>query len=198
MFWKIWKSLEHDILLIFPKINIGGNRCWLILIFVSATLSGVETLKCPSSYGICFFDKILASDFFSRWNFSKNGFSVLILRYSFIYIFDIRNYKNYFFSAKIYFDNNFYFSKFIYLFLLQNLNNFVSFKTPVVERWVIQMNRPVAAPAILVLSRVLFMIESTTAHIEVARKVASYRDMSLFPQQYIHLWAYICKTSQWL
>ena len=190
----------------FSKINIGGNRCWLILVFVSATLSGVETLKYPSSYGICFFDKIfsffnLASDFFSRWNFSKNGFSVLILRYWFIYIFDIRNHKNYFFNANICFDNNFYFketSKFIYLFLLQNLNNFVSFKTLVVERWLIQMNRPVAAPTILVLLLVLFMIESTTAHVEVARKVASYRGMSLFPQQCIYLWAYICKTSQWL
>ena len=52
----------------------------------------------------------------------------MTLRYWFIYIFDIRNYKNYFFDMKIYFDNNFYFNKFIYLFLLQNLNNFVSFK----------------------------------------------------------------------
>ena len=68
------------------------------LIFVSATLSGVETLKYPSFHGICFFDKIfffnLVSDFFSKWNFSKNGFTVLILRYWFIYIFDIRNNKS--------------------------------------------------------------------------------------------------------
>ena len=115
----------------FSKINIGGNRCWLILVFVSATLSGVETLKYPSSYGICFFDKIfsffnLASDFFSRWNFSKNGFSVLILRYWFIYIFDIRSYKNYFFHAKICFDNNFCFNKFICFFYKISITLLVS------------------------------------------------------------------------
>ena len=52
-----------------------------------------------------------------------------------------------------------YFNKFIYLFLLHNLNNFVSFKTPVVERWLIEMKKPVAAPALLVLSRALFLID---------------------------------------
>ena len=51
------------------------------------------------------------------------------------------------------------------LILLQNLNNFVSFKTPVVERRLIQMKRPVAAPALLVLSSVIFMIESKTDQI---------------------------------
>ena len=35
---------------------------------------------------------------------------------------------------EIYFDRNFYFNVFIYLFLLQKLNNFVGFKTLVVER----------------------------------------------------------------
>ena len=59
------------------------------------------------------------------------------------------------------FDNNFYFNKSIYLFFLHNLNNFVNIRTPVVERWLIQMKRLVAAPALLVLSRVLFTIEST-------------------------------------
>ena len=51
------------------------------------------------------------------------------------------------------------------LILLQNLNNFVSFKTPVVGRRLIQMKRPVAAPALLVLSSVIFMIESKTDQI---------------------------------
>ena len=35
---------------------------------------------------------------------------------------------------KTYIDNNFDFNKFIYFFLLQNLNNFFSFKIPVVKR----------------------------------------------------------------
>ena len=40
-------------------------------LIVSATLSGVETLKYPPSHGICFFDEIfsfydLVSDFFSK------------------------------------------------------------------------------------------------------------------------------------
>ena len=125
-------------------------------VIVSATLSGEETLKYPPFHGICFFDEIfsffnLESDFFSKWNFSENGFSVLILRYWFMYIFDIRNYKIYFFHAKICFDNNFYFNKFIYVLFLQNLNNFVSFKTPAMERWFIHMKIPVTAPALPVL-----------------------------------------------
>ena len=46
---------------------------------VSATLSGVETLKYLSFHGIYFFDEIfsffnLVSDFFSKWYFSENGF----------------------------------------------------------------------------------------------------------------------------
>ena len=73
---------------------------------VSATLSGEDTLKYPSFHGIYFFGKIfsffnLVSDFFSKWTFSKNGVSVLVLRYWFIYIFDIKNYKNYFFNIEI-------------------------------------------------------------------------------------------------
>ena len=35
---------------------------------------------------------------------------------------------------KTYIDNNSYFNKFIYFFLLQSLNNFVSFKILVVKR----------------------------------------------------------------
>ena len=86
----------------------------------------------------------------------------------------MRNYKNYFFHTKICFDNNFY------LFLSQNLNNFVSFKTRVVERWLIQMKGPVAAPTLLVLSHDLFTTESTNAHIEVVWKVANYIGMTVF------------------
>ena len=138
----------------------------------------VETLKYPSFHGICFFDEIisffnLVRDFFSKWHFWEKEFSVLILRYWFIYILERKNYKNYFFNTKLVFDNNFYFNKFIYLFLLQIPNSFVSFKTPVVERWLIQMKRPVAAPALLVLSSVLLMIDGTTVQIELVSKVAS-------------------------
>ena len=89
----------------------------------------------------------------------------------------------------IWFDSNFYF-KFIYWFFFKYLNNCVSFKTPVVERWLIQMKWSVAAPALLVLSRVLFLIESTTAQIEMARKVASYIGMTVFQQQDIFLGRY--------
>ena len=59
-------------------------------LFVSATLSGVETLKYLPFHEIYFFDKILifffffnlVSDFFSNWNFSKNEFSLLVKRCS--------------------------------------------------------------------------------------------------------------------
>ena len=54
------------------------------------------------------------------------------------------------------------------------------------ERWLIQMKRPVAVPALLVISRVLFMIESTTVQIEVARTVVSYIGMTVFQQRYIY------------
>ena len=52
---------------------------------------------------------------------------------------------------------------FICFFLLQKLNNFVGFKTPVVERWLIHMKRLVTALDFLVLSSVLFIIDRTTA-----------------------------------
>ena len=112
-------------------------------------------------------------------NFSENRFSVLILRYWFIYIFDIDT-----FLIRKYILITTFFNRFIYL--LQNLNNFVSFKTPIVERWLIQMKRPVAAPALLVLSRVLFMIDCMTAGIEVVSKMARSRTMTVFPQQYTY------------
>ena len=152
---------------------------------VSATFSAVETLKYTSFHGICSFNEIfsffnLVNDFFSKWNFSKNRFPVLISRHWFISIFDIRNCKSYFFNTDIYFDNNFHPIKFIYLFLLQNLNNFISFITPVVERWLILVKRLVDAPAFLVLSCVLFMIDRTTAQVEKVKKMASYSGMAVF------------------
>ena len=60
-------------------------------IIVSVTLTGVETLKYPPFHGICFFVEIfsffsLVSDFFSKWNFSKNWFLLLVFKYWFIYI----------------------------------------------------------------------------------------------------------------
>ena len=60
-------------------------------IIVSVTLTGVETLKYPPFHGICFFVEIfsffsLVCDFFSKWNFSKNWFLLLVFKYWFIYI----------------------------------------------------------------------------------------------------------------
>ena len=70
--------------------------------FLTQSICG-NTLKYRPFYGICFFDEILSffnlvSDFFSEWNFIKNGFYVLVWRYWFPYI---KNYKNYFFKTEI-------------------------------------------------------------------------------------------------
>ena len=87
---------------------------------------------------------------------------------------------------KTYIDNNFYFNKFIYFFLLQNLNNFFSFKIPVVKRQLIQMKRTVAASSLLFLSRLLFMIDHMAAQIGWwERWPTSWRGMMVFPLQYI-------------
>ena len=61
------------------RSNLNRHGFIWLIIFASATLSGVETLKYPPFHGICFFDEIfsffsLVSDFFSKWNFTKNGF----------------------------------------------------------------------------------------------------------------------------
>ena len=68
------------------------------------------------------------------------------------------------------------------------------------ERWLIQIKISVAASAFPVLSRVLFMIDRTTAQIKMARKVASQlqRYDSIFTTIHICILAYICKTGQWL
>ena len=100
---------------------------------MSASLSSRD-IKIPFISRVCFFDEIfsffdLASDFFSKWNFLKNWFYVLILRHWFIYIFDIKNYKNYFFNTKIQFDNNFYFNEFI-CFFYKNLIALLVAKPP--------------------------------------------------------------------
>ena len=53
-------------------------------LIVSVTLSGIETLKYPSFRGICFFDEIfssfnlVSSDLFSKLNFIKMGFYLLL------------------------------------------------------------------------------------------------------------------------
>ena len=53
-------------------------------LIVSVTLSGIETLKYPSFHGICFFDEIfsffnlVSSDLFSKLNFIKTGFYLLL------------------------------------------------------------------------------------------------------------------------
>ena len=45
----------------------------------------------------------------------------MVSRYWFIYIFDIINYKNYFFHTEISYNNNSYYSECMYLFLLKKL-----------------------------------------------------------------------------
>ena len=135
--------------------NICPLLCLAFSLIVSVTSSQVETLKYPSFHRIRFFDEIFLKFL------KKRVVSINIKIPIYLHLWH-RKYKNYFFHAKMCFDNNFYFNKSIYLFFLHNLNNFVNIRTPVVERWLIQMKRLVAAPALLVLSRVLFTIESTT------------------------------------
>ena len=43
-------------------------------------------------------------------------------------------------------------------FFFKKINNFVGFITPVVKKWLIHTERLVAAPALLVLSRVLLTV----------------------------------------
>ena len=57
-----------------------------------------------------------------------------------------------------------------FFFFLQKVDNLFGLKTLVLERWLIHMKRLVAARALLVLLRVLFMIHCTTAQIEEVRK----------------------------
>ena len=140
---------------IFVHVKLS-SKIWPI---VSATLSEVETLKYPSFHGICFFDEIftsfnLVSDFFSKWNFLKTGFRYLrVFGINIKVLIYLNLWHDYFFNMKIYFDNNFYFNKFIYLFLLQDLNIFVSSNPPSWKdgwfRWVLE--RLVAASALLFL-----------------------------------------------
>ena len=64
--------------------------------------------------------------------------------------------KNYFFIRKFNLIKNFYSNKLIYLLVFLKIrNNFVDFVTPVVEKWLIHMKSSVAAPAVLILLRVL-------------------------------------------
>ena len=44
----------------------------------------------------------------------KKGSKLLVLWYWFIYIFDVKNYKNYFLITEIQYDNIFYSNEFIY------------------------------------------------------------------------------------
>ena len=61
-------------------------------------------------------------------------------------------------------------------------------------KWLIHMKILVAAPALLVLH--VYNIDCTTGQLEMVRKqhVASYRGMTVFTQQYICIWAYICQN----
>ena len=156
------------------------------MIIVSATLAGVETLKYSLFHGICFFVEIfsffgLVSDIFNKWNFSKNGFELLVLRYWFIYIFDTKTIKITFtlweFSMITIFT---LINSFTCVFQKKTLNVFVCFITPVVEKWLIHMKMLVASPALFILSRVLWLtIRQLRRQIEVVRKSlyvsASYR-----------------------
>ena len=149
--------------LVMYLFNVFHNRpevifslIWSNLFIVSATLSGVETLKYPPFHGICFFDEIfsffnLVSVFFSKWDFSKTGLQLLVVRYCIIHIFDIKKYNNYIFISEIYYDNSFYSYKFITSFFKKKRIKFVGFITPVVERWLIHLKSLVAAPVLFVL-----------------------------------------------
>ena len=81
---------------------------------------------------------------------------------------------------KINFDNNFYSNKLIYLFLLQNLNNFVSFENPHSNEKTGDCSHSSCS------SRILFMTDRMIAQIEVVRKVASKRGMT----HYIYIYIY--------
>ena len=106
-------------------------------LFVSATLSGLETLKYSPFHGVCFFDKIFS--FFNSVTFlvseivQKAWLYLLVVKFCFIYILDIIKYENYFFIPEIYYDHSFYSYEFIYLFLLKKLIKFVGFMAPAVE-----------------------------------------------------------------
>ena len=82
---------------------------------------------------------------------------------------------------KINFDNNFYSNKLIYLFLLQNLNNFVSFENPHSNEKTGDCSHSSCS------SHILFMTDRMIAQIEVVRKVASKRGMT----HYIYIYIYI-------
>ena len=81
---------------------------------------------------------------------------------------------------KINFDNNFYSNKLIYLFLLQNLNNFVSFKNLHSNEKTGDCSHSSCS------SRILFMTDHMIPQIEVVRKVASKRGMT----HYIYIYIY--------
>ena len=70
------------------RVNEFSQKYEKVDFIVSATLSG-ETLKYPPFHGIFFFVEIFLVSGISQ----KNGYHLLILRYWFVYIFDIRTIK---------------------------------------------------------------------------------------------------------
>ena len=116
----------------------------------------------------------------------------MVLGYWFIYIFDIKNYKNYFFITETRYDNSLYSNKLIYLFIFKKTCLFlitVGFITPVVKEWLIHIRTLVAAPALLVFHVSLIdrtMLKSTT---EVLRKsldgwlqTSDFSEEKIFPE----------------
>ena len=106
-------------------------------------------------------------------------------------------------------------------FFLTKLNNFAGFITSVVKKWLIRMRSLVAAPALLVLTYLMVDrrtpnrgVEEITSwltsnHFYHQEKQGILLQIKLYPsnkrkkkgrldyitQQYICIWAYVCKTS---
>ena len=77
----------------------------------------------------------LVNDFFSKWNFSKNGLQLLMVRYWFIYICDTKTIKVTFSLQKFNLLVNLTQINSFSCFFWEWLNNSVGFTTPIVKKW---------------------------------------------------------------
>ena len=93
----------------------------------------------------------LVSDFYSRWNFWKNGFELFMIRCWFIYIFDIKTIKVTFSSQKFSMITSFT-KKIFSCFFWKRLNNSAGYVTPDVMKWLIWINHLVAPLDLFVIS----------------------------------------------
>ena len=69
---------------------------------------------------------------------------------------------------------------------------------PVVEKCLIHMKRLVAAPALLVLSRALWLTMWLLRSRWWGNRYSRYRGITVFTRQYLCIWACNCKNSQWI